>query len=864
MRQCKITIQDEVVARLDGVDAADRRALVKMFEYEIPGARYLPSVRLGRWNGKKSYFELSGKTYINLLDRIIPYLQDKSYDIELDDQREYATVFEFQQINENTFARTTWPKNHPKEGEPIVLRDYQVSIVNQFLSNPQSMQEIATGAGKCQPYDSKILTENGWTTMGEIKIGDKVITPKGRSVSVLNIYEPGYKDIYEIEFDDGRIARCCEDHIWRVYNIGWRPDTKAGGPWRNISTKDLIELRSNTNRKIGIPLVSMKEDTRDVDLPIDPWLMGFLLGDGSFRNSRIDFTTADSELVKKVESLLDSDYTVRKISKYDFAIRFRNEEIQKKALSSHLKRLDRDENGHIIPTTYKKSSHKYVQQIIDLGLNNKYSHEKFVPEIYFSGSLKQRMDLIRGLVDSDGTVNRSSVAFTSTSKQLAEDFQRLVWSVGGIARIKEKNTNYYNYNGERRLGKKSYNVITRYPEPWNLMTLQKKIKKTKHYYQYGETLKLGIKNIKKSETGAEQVRCIYIDDSDHLYITDNYVVTHNTLITAALSYSCEQLGRTIVIVPTKNLVVQTEEDYRNLGLDVGVYFGDRKEHGHRHTISTWQSINNLIKDSQEGRYDITIEEFMRDIVCVIIDEAHSVRADVLHQMLTGVMSRVPIRWGLTGTIPKELFASQALFTSIGPLINKLSASDLQDRGVLAQCHVNIVQLQDHADFKTYQTELKHLLEDQTRLDTIGDLITRINETGNTLILVDRVAAGRELERRLPNSVFISGDTKLVERKEEYDQVAVSDDKIIIATYGIAAVGINIPRIFNLVLIEPGKSFVRVIQSIGRGIRKAEDKNFVQIWDITSSCRFSKRHLTQRKTFYNEANYPFTVERLEYR
>lgn len=228
------------------------------------------------------------------------------------------------------------------------------------------------------------------------------------------------------------------------------------------------------------------------------------------------------------------------------------------------------------------------------------------------------------------------------------------------------------------------------------------------------------------------------------------------------------------------------------------------------------------------------------------------------------MSRVPIRWGLTGTIPKELFASQALFTSIGPLINKLSASDLQDRGVLAQCHVNIVQLQDHADFKTYQTELKHLLEDQTRLDTIGDLITRINETGNTLILVDRVAAGRELERRLPNSVFISGDTKLVERKEEYDQVAVSDDKIIIATYGIAAVGINIPRIFNLVLIEPGKSFVRVIQSIGRGIRKAEDKNFVQIWDITSSCRFSKRHLTQRKTFYNEANYPFTVERLEYR
>ena len=89
------------------------------------------------------------------------------------------------------------------------------------------------------------------------------------------------------------------------------------------------------------------------------------------------------------------------------------------------------------------------------------------------------------------------------------------------------------------------------------------------------------------------------------------------------------------------------------------------------------------------------------------------------------------------------------------------------------------------------------------------------------------------------------------------------DKVIIATYGVASVGINIPRIFNLVLIEPGKSFVRVIQSIGRGIRKAKDKDFVQIWDITSTCKFAKRHLTHRKKFYKEANYPFTLEKLDW-
>ena len=113
-------------------------------------------------------------------------------------------------------------------------------------------------------------------------------------------------------------------------------------------------------------------------------------------------------------------------------------------------------------------------------------------------------------------------------------------------------------------------------------------------------------------------------------------------------------------------------------------------------------------------------------------------------------------------------------------------------------------------------------------------------------------------------MFVSGATNMNERKEEYDEVATSTNKIIVATYGVAAVGINIPRIFNLVLIEPGKSFVRVIQSIGRGIRKAEDKDHVQIYDITSSCKFAKRHLTQRKAFYKEANYPFDVEKLTYR
>jgi superfamily II DNA or RNA helicase len=228
------------------------------------------------------------------------------------------------------------------------------------------------------------------------------------------------------------------------------------------------------------------------------------------------------------------------------------------------------------------------------------------------------------------------------------------------------------------------------------------------------------------------------------------------------------------------------------------------------------------------------------------------------------MSHIPIRWGLTGTIPKAIFEAQALYISLGNVINKLAASTLQDMGVLAQCHVKILQLKDDVEFSNYQSELKHLLEDTYRLDAIAQKIIDISQSGNTLILVDRVNAGKELVSRIPDSVFVSGGTDMTERKEQYDEVATATNKVIVATYGVAAVGINIPRIFNLVLVEPGKSFVRVIQSIGRGIRKAEDKDFVQIWDITSTCKFAKRHLTQRKVFYKDANYPFDIEKLTYK
>ena len=299
-----------------------------------------------------------------------------------------------------------------------------------------------------------------------------------------------------------------------------------------------------------------------------------------------------------------------------------------------------------------------------------------------------------------------------------------------------------------------------------------------------------------------------------------------------------------------------------MGLDVGVYFGDRKEIGKTHTIVTWQSLNVLDKKSYD-QDTLSLAEFIDGVTCLIIDEVHQAKAEVLKKLLSQNFANAPIRWGLTGTVPKEDINYHSILATIGPVVNRISAAELQDRGILAACHVNIVQLVDVQAFRDYQSELKHLVTTKERVDYIGSLCNNIRNSGNTLILVDRISAGEMLQELIPGSVFVKGDVKLKDRKEAYDEINEATNHVVIATYGVAAVGINIPRIFNLVLIEPGKSFVRVIQSIGRGIRKAKDKDFVQIWDITSTAKYAKRHLTERKKFYKEARYPFAQEKVNW-
>lgn len=493
MASCKIVIKDEVNIKIEGLDLDTRKALVKKFKYEDPTARFRPSYKLGRWDGAVSFFGLGGTTYLYMLPMVLEQLENRNFYIEVEDLRT-SPALEFEQVTENFWNGLCWPAGHQRAGDPILLRDYQIEIVNKFLENPQCIQEIATGAGK-------------------------------------------------------------------------------------------------------------------------------------------------------------------------------------------------------------------------------------------------------------------------------------------------------------------------------------------------------------------------------------------TITTATLAKIAEKYGRTLLIVPNKSLVEQTEEDFINCQLDVGVYYGDRKQLNRTHTICTWQSLNILDKKNTDDDTLLSLAELLDGVSCVMVDEVHMAKADVLKKLLTHNLANAPIRWGMTGTVPKADIDALNIKVSLGEVVHQVKAHELQEKGVLSACHVNIVQTAEWKEFGSYAEELKFLVTNKERVEHLAKLISAISESGNTLVLVDRIETGKLLQVYLsslvsllsdrPEVAFVSGAVKTKDRKEEYDEIKTSTNKIIIATYGVAAVGLNIPRIFNLVMIESGKSFTRVIQSIGRGIRKADDKDFVQIWDMTASTKYAKKHLTERKRFYKDAHYPFTIDKVKY-
>jgi len=307
--------------------------------------------------------------------------------------------------------------------------------------------------------------------------------------------------------------------------------------------------------------------------------------------------------------------------------------------------------------------------------------------------------------------------------------------------------------------------------------------------------------------------------------------------------------KTITVVPSSDLVSQTADWYKVCGMDAGEYSGAKKEIDCQHVVATWQSLQNNPK--LMGFFDM-----------FIIDEAHGVKGQVIYDLITEHGKNIPFRFGVTGTFPKPAADQMTLKSTIGQIHKEIPAKWLIENGYLAKVEIEPVVIESKAaedDFPDYASERSYIAKNIKRLDVITDLIiSKCEKYGNTLVLVNSVEMGEKLQAMIKDSVFLYGENDKKERKAQYDMYKDRNDVITIATFGIASTGISIDRIFCLMLLDSGKSFVRAIQSVGRGTRLAADKNSVHVVDVYANLKWSKKHFKERKKYYDEAGYPVTA------
>jgi replicative DNA helicase len=371
---------------------------------------------------------------------------------------------------------------------------------NEFTSGfqPQDLIIIAArpSMGKAQPLDAKVLTRSGFACMGSLRVGDELASIDGAPSQVTGVFPQGERQLYRVTLSDGRNAECCKEHLWRVSFRQWSEP-------RTVSTERLMEMlqRKRYQRRLYIETFS-GEFGNDSELPMDPWLLGVLLGDGTTHGSSVAFSTASSEILDQVRRVVGATYEITKSGPYDYRI-----------IQAGAKTRGRG----------FRTANPLKQSLETLGIWGARAADKFIPKLYLNASLGSRTQLLKGLIDTDGWVEKwGSMRFATSSERLVQDVVGLVRSVGGTANYFEKKT-FYAYLNERRAGQTSYVCNIQLPDD---IALQLISAKQQRRAPRKRTRRLNICSI--TATRFSQTQCIAVSHQSQLYITNDYVVTHNT------------------------------------------------------------------------------------------------------------------------------------------------------------------------------------------------------------------------------------------------------------------------------------------------------------------------------------------------
>lgn len=464
---------------------------------------------------------------------------------------------------------------------PFKLYPFQKEFV-YWYNNPEitsngCFNASEAGLGKAQPISEPILTPEGWKNIGDVKAGDYTFTETGLPTKILGVFPQGKKAIYKITFSDGTFTRCCEDHLWTI--------RKQRDKWETLPLKDFKDkIKSPKGRRRYSIKTTEAVSYKTKSLPINPYILGVLLGDGGLTGVNCNISSADPELISYVAERLDSDYRIikKKNSKIEYSI---------------------------VRNTYKVSS--FMKHIKEFKLND-YSYNKHIPEIYLRSDIGQRTELFQGLIDTDGHIFESNIEYSTSSKQLALDMQDLAEGLGCKVTIVERTTKHR--NNFRVYIKPSKNLI-----PCKLnRKLKSYIKRTKYKELYRYFEKIELENYK------EEAVCISVESKTKTYLTKNHIVTHNTIMSLAAVFAKRKDQPLIILCPKNAINVWIDHLKKfNYSLPIKRTF----DPGECACILTYESLNPTRREALTSK--APIENFTRQIpkgIVVIADEFHKTKS----------------------------------------------------------------------------------------------------------------------------------------------------------------------------------------------------------------------------------------------
>lgn len=463
------------------------------------------------------------------------------------------------------------------------------------------------GTGKALPLDATLYSRTGPVKMGSVKIGDEIANPDGTFSKITGVYPQGKKRICRVEFSDNTHVDCCEDHLWQVSSIS--------NGWKNkvVDTKYILSnYRSESGRK-KLYIETCKPVAFDrKSYAISPYLMGILIAEGSLTNSNCVFTSADEEVYVAVSSQLEEGYCCKS------------------------KGIDH----RIVKTNRNNKPNFYKEELKSLGLWGKLAHQKSIPSDYLYGSVDQRIALLQGLMDGDGTVSKKGdISYSTSSEQLAKDFCQLIYSLGGTTRVRVKeNCGYTDTDGEFVQCRNNFRCYVSLPQDVQIFLLSRKLKKVEARKKY--LPKRYISNVTMLDSEVD-MQCISVDHKDRLYLTDNFTVTHNTHL--AMAFAIEEI---LNRQSNKEKIVLTRPVIE-AGESLGYLPGTFDEKINPYMMPLWDCMQkiagptgeqNKMRDIINKSYEVAPLAYMRgrtfdDSVCVL-DEAQNCTRSQLKLFLT--------------------------------------------------------------------------------------------------------------------------------------------------------------------------------------------------------------------------------------